>query len=138
MPHRTCEDCNASFYQNRGRPAKRCVECRGKHGNPEFRRASTPENRTAANGQACYRCGKPMIAGQRFDLDHRDDGTGWAWSHASCNRAAGAAKTNRARAAAYRAAQGLPDPPQRPSASEQRRDDRPIVGTFHLIDGESS
>lgn len=28
MPERTCEDCGAVFEQGRGRPAKRCAECR--------------------------------------------------------------------------------------------------------------
>jgi hypothetical protein len=82
-----------------------------------------------------------MLAGQPLDLDHRDDGDGWAWSHSSCNRAAGAAKINRARAAAYRQQRSLPEPtrrPSAPSAGEQRADgDRPIIGTFHLIDVES-
>lgn len=83
-----------------------------------------------------------MLVGQPLDLDHRDDGEGWAWSHSSCNRAAGAAKINRARAAAWRRQQGLPDSTQRaagvPSATQARHqnDDPPIIGTFHLIDEE--
>jgi hypothetical protein len=141
MPDRECQDCGASFYQHLGRPAKRCVGCRGKHGAPDFRRASSSENRAAAVGEACYRCGQVMLPGQPLDLDHRDDGAGWDWSHASCNRAAGAARSNRARAAAYRQAKGLPDPQQRPSRglpdaqARPQNDDRPIIGTFHLIDG---
>jgi hypothetical protein len=142
MPDRICQDCSASFYQKFGRPAKRCVECRGKHGDPAFRRASSPENRATAVGENCHRCGKPMLAGQPLDLDHRDDGDGWAWSHSRCNRAAGAAKINRARAAAWRRQQGLPDSPQRatgaPSAAQARHQDggQPIIGTFHLVDEE--
>ncbi|WP_329294284.1 hypothetical protein [Streptomyces pseudovenezuelae] len=84
-----------------------------------------------------------MLPDEKLDLDHRDGGDGWSWSHASCNRAAGAARGNRMRAAAYRRQQGLPDPPKRPSGGRlsgtqgQREDDghRPIVGTLHLIDG---
>jgi len=43
-----------------------------------------------------------MLPGQPLDLDHRDDGNGYAgWSHAHCNRSAGArlgnARRNRAR-----------------------------------------
>lgn len=49
-----------------------------------------------------------MLRGQPLDLDHKDDGSGWnGLCHAICNRAAGARKTNRARAAALRATRGL-------------------------------
>lgn len=133
MPDRTCQDCGAAFYQHLGRPAKRCVECRGKYGDPEFRRASSPKAREAAYGTACYRCQKPMVPGQRLDLDHRDDGDGWSWSHSRCNRSAAATRGNRARAAAYRAAKGLPDPP--PQRDAGTPDDPPIIGSLHLIPG---
>lgn len=34
------------------------------------------------------RCGKPVVIGQPFDLDHTDDRAGYLGiSHASCNRA---------------------------------------------------
>src|SRR5829696_2339513 len=63
-----------------------------------LRRAGLP----LAYGQRCVRCGRPMLPGQPLDLDHRDDGNGYAgWSHAHCNRSAGArmgnARRNRAR-----------------------------------------
>jgi hypothetical protein len=39
-----------------------------------------------------------IMAGQPVDLDHRDDGNGYAgWSHAHCNRRAGAVRGNRMR-----------------------------------------
>ncbi len=37
-----------------------------------------------AYGTACVRCGRVMLPGQPLDLDHRDDGNGWAgFAHAS-------------------------------------------------------
>lgn len=56
-----------------------------------------------AYGRPCARCGRPMLPGERLDLDHADDAPGWnGLAHARCNRRAGAVKTNRARAAALR------------------------------------
>jgi hypothetical protein len=61
----------------------------GKH--QAMRRAGLPY----AYGKACVRCGKPMLPGQPLDLDHRDDGNGWAgFAHSSCNRSAGATLGN--------------------------------------------
>jgi hypothetical protein len=38
----------------------------------------------------CPRCGRRILPGEAFDLDHRDDGKGYlGMSHASCNRSAG-------------------------------------------------
>lgn len=46
-----------------------------------------------AYGTPCCRCGKLMQPGQKLDLDHRDDGPGWAgFAHAKCNRSAGGRK----------------------------------------------
>ncbi|MGP4114155.1 hypothetical protein ACTWP5_25000 [Streptomyces sp. 4N509B] len=51
-----------------------------------------------------------MLLGDQLDLDHHDDGEGYrGWSHAACNRSAGAVKGNRLRAA-YRAGAGLWEP----------------------------
>lgn len=48
-----------------------------------------------AYGQACTRCGRPMMPGQPLDLDHAEDRTTYlGFAHASCNRAAGARKRN--------------------------------------------
>ncbi len=45
-------------------------------------------------GAPCPRCGQPMHPGQRLDLDHTDDRSGYlGLSHAACNRRAGQAKT---------------------------------------------
>jgi hypothetical protein len=54
-----------------------------------------------------------MLAGQVVEPDHVDGGgpTDYAgWAHAGCNHSAGAAYGNRLRAAAYRAARGVPAP----------------------------
>jgi hypothetical protein len=76
--------------------------------------------KAGAFGTPCARCGKLMLPGQAIDLDHTDDGTGYiGWSHARCNRRAAAVRGNRARAAAYRRAKGLPDPPDAPPVNRR-------------------
>ena len=50
-------------------------------------------------GKTCPHCGDPIQAGQPVDLDHTDDRLGYrGLAHASCNRRAGAIKTNTRRA----------------------------------------
>nr|PZN17672.1 MAG: hypothetical protein DIU80_24105 [Chloroflexota bacterium] len=49
-------------------------------------------------GTPCPRCGQPMYRDQPLDLDHTDDRTGYrGLAHRSCNRRAGALKSNRRR-----------------------------------------
>jgi hypothetical protein len=56
-----------------------------------LRRALLP----GAYGQPCRHCGETMQPGQPLDLDHTDDRTGYrGMAHATCNRRAGADKTN--------------------------------------------
>ena len=116
MAHRVCEECGVGFDQfGRGRPAKRCPEHRDRYG------AAHRRTRAATVGQAvgkpCARCHEPIRAGDAVDLDHADDDPTryLGYSHRSCNARAGAVNGNRARAAAYRAAKGLPEPPRPPS-----------------------
>ena len=46
-----------------------------------------------AYGKPCVRCGKPMLQGQALHFDHTNDRTGYlGFSHASCNKRAGARK----------------------------------------------
>ena len=60
------------------------------------RRALLPD----AYGRPCPRCGLPLLPGQDLDLDHTDDRAGYlGFSHAKCNRAAGARKGNALRRA---------------------------------------
>jgi hypothetical protein len=48
-----------------------------------------------AIGSRCVRCGLVILRGQDLDLDHTDDGAAYAgWSHAHCNRSAGAQMGN--------------------------------------------
>lgn len=51
-----------------------------------------------AVGSPCVRCGRTIEAGEPVDLDHAEDGrTYLGMAHSSCNRRAGAIKTNKAR-----------------------------------------
>jgi len=72
-----------------------------------------------------------------MDLDHRDDGAGYAgMAHASCNRKAGAIKGNRARAVAYRREKGLEPKTTAPKPSTtgaQPGDRRKATGDTQLL-----
>jgi len=58
---------------------------------------------------SCARCGQLIAPGSTWELDHADDGHGYLGpSHRRCNRAAGAVKTNVARASALRASSAAP------------------------------
>jgi hypothetical protein len=109
--NRTCEACGEGFYQYRGRPAKRCHRCRAHDRYGPDHRAFRAGTISQAIGKACARCGLPMLEGQPVQLDHADNGQGYiGYSHRSCNARAGAVRGNQLRAAAYRAAKGLPPP----------------------------
>lgn len=48
-----------------------------------------------AYGRPCPHCGLPMLPGQRLDLDHTADRSGYrGMAHASCNRSDGARRGN--------------------------------------------
>jgi hypothetical protein len=109
--NRVCEVCGEGFWQGRGRPAKRCPRCRNSDRYGPTHRAMKAAGPTY--GAACTRCGRVLLPGQAVEPDHLDGGgpqdyAGWA--HAGCNHSAGAARGNQLRAAAYRAARGLPAP----------------------------
>jgi hypothetical protein len=107
--NRACEVCGEGFYQYRGRPAKRCHRCRAHDRYGPDHRALRAGTVAQAIGKACARCGLPMLDGQPVQLDHADNGQGYiGYSHRSCNARAGAVRGNQLRAAAYRAARGLP------------------------------
>jgi hypothetical protein len=110
--NRVCQSCGESFYQYRGRPAKRCKPCRGGDRYGPAHRAFRAGTVDQAVGKPCAPCQLSMLEGQPVQLDHADDGSGCyiGYSHRSCNARAGAINGNRARAAAYRAARGLPGP----------------------------
>lgn len=48
-----------------------------------------------AYGQQCHHCGHLMLPGQKLDLDHTGDRTGYrGFAHAHCNRSEGAKRGN--------------------------------------------
>jgi hypothetical protein len=108
--NRVCEVCGKGFYQYRGRPAKRCPSCRAGDRYGASHRAFRAATVDQAVGKPCVRCQQVMLEGQPVQLDHADDGSGryLGYSHRSCNASAGASRGNAMRAAAYRAAMGLP------------------------------
>ena len=121
MSYRTCESCGWGFHQFRGRPAKRCEDCRGGDRYGSQHRQLRAAGLAVAVGKPCARCHELIGAGDAVDLDHADDGDGYlGFSHASCNARAGAVKTNRARAEAYRRAKGLPERPAAPPGRARR------------------
>jgi hypothetical protein len=108
--NRVCEVCGEGFYQYRGRPAKRCPEHR-RGGDRYGAQHRAMKQAGPTPGELCTRCGGTLLPGQALEPDHLDGGgpTDYAgWAHASCNHSAGAARGNQLRAAAYRAAKGLP------------------------------
>jgi hypothetical protein len=109
MAIRECEACNRQFEQLRGRPAKRCIECRDQYGHAHRQARAALGDVT---GQPCVRCARPILRDEPWDLDHSDDGSGQYLgpAHRACNRAAGASKGNALRRAARR---GLPELPGR-------------------------
>jgi hypothetical protein len=113
--NRVCESCGESFWQGRGRPAKRCKPCRGGDRYGPSHRAFRAGTVDQAVGKPCARCHQVMLAGQAVQLDHADDDPTryLGYSHQRCNASAGAARGNRLRAAAYRAAKGLSPPAAR-------------------------
>jgi hypothetical protein len=113
LSYRTCEACGAGFHQfGRGRPAKRCPDCRASDRYGSAHRATRAATVEAAVGALCVRCGRTMLPGQSVQLDHDDDDPTkyLGYSHQRCNASAGASRGNAMRAAAYRAAKGLPAP----------------------------
>jgi hypothetical protein len=125
--NRVCEVCGEGFWQGRGRPDKRCKQCRGADRYGPDHRAFRAGTVAQAVGKPCARCQLPMLEGQAVQLDHADNGQGYiGYSHRSCNARAGAIASNRARAAAYRAAKGLPTPaPNGSRSAGPTPDDRP-------------
>lgn len=119
MSYRTCEACGQGFEQfGRGRPAKRCHDCRehDRYGPIHQQLRANPEQ---AVGTACTRCGRMILDGQEVSPDHVDGGGPHdyrGWAHRHCNVSAGAAYGNRLRAQAYRQARGMA-PAAQPSSN---------------------
>jgi hypothetical protein len=135
--NRWCEACGEGFWQGRGRPAKRCPPCReGDRYGPRHR-ATRAETVPLAYGKPCARCGKPMLPGQNVQLDHDDQDPGRyiGYSHQRCNASAGASRGNAMRAAAYRAAKGLPSPNGTVRRAPPPAPDDPPDGTVRELEG---
>lgn len=96
MATRRCADCGRTFTQDTGRPASRCLDCRGpeatRYGSAhKALRAATIDD---AYGTPCCRCGRVMAEGQPLHLDHDEHGGYLGFSHATCNTRAAAVKVN--------------------------------------------
>ena len=75
---------------------------RGGWGNTHQRRRAAIAPLVNAGKATCARCGEPIHAGEEWHLDHDEQRSGYlVVSHAYCNLAAGAAKTNGQRQHAY-------------------------------------
>jgi hypothetical protein len=104
LPNLTCETCGTSFFQGRGRPARRCPPCRGDDRYGSAHRSYRAATIASAIGKPCARCRRTILPGEAVDLDHADDRPGYlGYSHRRCNSSAGASRGNAMRAAAYRA-----------------------------------
>ncbi len=103
MPNLVCKRCGETFFQHRGRPARRCPPCReetAQYG--EAHRELRQEIAPFAVGMACVRCGN-QIEDDDWELDHRDDGGGYLGpAHKRCNAKAGALKLIQQKERAYR------------------------------------
>ncbi len=61
------------------------------YGWPHQQRRAMWTRKVEAGGVVCARCGKPIVPGSPWDLDHTDDRSEYLGpSHSSCNRAKGA------------------------------------------------
>lgn len=95
-----CRSCGRYFFQNTGRPAHYCEDCR--YGVQHSTAHQKLREATVGDyvGTACVRCGKPMLDPDQMHLDHNDDRTGYlGYSCAKCNMSAGGRKGSLARAA---------------------------------------
>jgi hypothetical protein len=103
MSERHCPVCGRHFYPRTGSHRFCTPVCR-ERAKGEIRKLREPakygftHQRTrklvaleVAAGQArCPRCSQMILPGEPWDLDHRDDGNGYAGAaHRWCNRAAG-------------------------------------------------
>src|SRR5438045_6044418 len=65
------------------------------YGHQHQQRRKVWARKVAKGDVACARCGGLIVPGSKWHLDHTDDRSGYLGpSHAGCNMAAGAAKTN--------------------------------------------
>lgn len=102
MNARNCAVCGRPF-QPKSWNAKFCPLHRGspdptgRYGWQHQKRRASWASRVASGEVSCARCGWPIQPGERWDLDHADDGDGYLGpSHVRCNRAtAGGARRGR-------------------------------------------
>jgi hypothetical protein len=90
----------------------------------------------AAGTVRCARCGELIGQGEKWELDHRDDGRGWLGpSHQRCNARAGwRAMVDRNGSAAQNGTTAVFE--ETPYRWSRRWHDTPPVGTTALVDDD--
>jgi hypothetical protein len=107
MAERQCPQCGRYFYARTGSHRFCTPVCReaarsrmpgrrAKYGWQHQQTRRRVADAVATGFAPCSRCGELIDPTGPWDLDHSDDGHGYAGpAHARCNRAAGAAKSQR-------------------------------------------
>lgn len=100
MAERTCPSCGRTFHpknghhrycnpicRERARARLRSVTAPAKYGSQHQKLRRLLAREVETGSVACTRCGRVILPGQPWDLDHSDDGNGYLGpSHRACNR----------------------------------------------------
>jgi hypothetical protein len=83
-------------HRERSKWATRRFDKSAKYGAEHRKLRARLAREIAAQGAVCVRCGDAIVAGEPWDLDHRDDGAGYLGpAHRTCNRSAGGEASHR-------------------------------------------